>query len=188
MKTFMMLDVEALARNANGVILSIGACIYDVDGIKSDIELYPSISEQVALGREIEDETFAWWLKQPDEARRNIANGERSPIRLVADEFVEWASQERLFAGATKETLWFSAFGNDFDYPMVDTLLGKLRTMPWEGRPNYQNKMCLRAVSSIFEKDIVWPEGKTAHTARADARNQALAHISVLKKHLYLNE
>lgn len=187
MKTFIMLDLEALARNANGVILSIGACTYTVDGIISDIELYPSISEQVALGREIEDDTLMWWFKQPEEARMNIVNGERQNRVAIADEFVEWASEQRHLAGG-KEFLWFSAYGNDFDYPMVDTLLGKIRTMPWEGYPNYQNKMCLRAVNSIFEKDIVWPEGKTAHTARADARNQALAHISVLKKHAYLNE
>jgi hypothetical protein len=188
MKTFMMLDVEALARNANGVILSIGACTYTVEGIISDIELYPSVSEQLALGREIEDDTLMWWLGQPEEARNNIIKGERQKLVAIADEFVEWVADQRHHFAGGKENLWFSAYGNDFDYPMVDTLLGKLRTMPWEGRPNYQNKMCLRAVNSIFAKDIVWPEGKTAHTARADARNQALAHISVLKKHLYLNE
>jgi hypothetical protein len=182
MKTFMQIDVEALARTANAVILSIGACTYDMDGIKSSIELFPSVAPQVALGREIDDETLMWWLGQNDEARKNIIRGERQAIHLIADEFVDWAHDQRAFVVGGKENLWFSAYGNDFDLPMVSTLLEKHRTMPWEGRPNYKNKMCLRAVAELYKNHIEWPEGPTAHTARADAINQAKAHISLLQK------
>jgi hypothetical protein len=181
MKTFMMVDCEALALTANAVVLSIGACTYDVDGIKDSIELFPSVSPQVAAGREIDDETLMWWFGQPEAARKNIINGERQPLQIIADEFVEWAHTQRVIADG-KENLWFSAFGTDFDLPLINTLLGKLRTMPWEGRPNYKNKMCLRGLNELYAKDIVWPEGPTAHIARQDAINQAKAHISLLKK------
>jgi hypothetical protein len=181
MKTFMMVDCEALALNANAVVLSIGACTYDVLGIKSSIELFPTVSAQVAAGREIDDDTLMWWFKQPEAARMSIVNGERQSLVAVADEFSEWASAQRYDAGG-KENLWFSAYGTDFDLPLVNMLLGKIRTMPWEGRPNYQQKMCLRGLNEIFKNDIVWPEGPTAHQARQDAINQAYAHISLLKK------
>ncbi len=182
MKTFMMVDCEALALTANAVVLSIGACTYNVDGIKDSIELFPAISPQVEAGREIDDETLMWWFDQNDEARKNIIKGERQPIAVIADEFVEWASTQRVFAGG-KENLWFSAFGTDFDLPLINTLLCKHRTMPWEGRPNYKNKMCLRALDELYANDIAWPEGPTAHTAREDAINQAKAHISLLQKY-----
>jgi hypothetical protein len=182
MKTFMQVDCEALALTANAVVLSIGACVYTVDGVTDSIELFPSVAPQVAAGREIDDETLMWWFGQNDEARKNIIKGERQAIHLIADEFVEWAHTQRVIAGG-KENLWFSAYGNDFDLPLVNSLLGKARTMPWEGRPNYKNKMCLRALNELYSHDIVWPEGPTAHTARADAINQAKAHISLLKKY-----
>jgi hypothetical protein len=182
MKTFMQVDCEALALTANAVVLSIGACTYDMDGIKSSIELFPSVSPQVAAGREIDDDTLMWWFDRPDAARKNIVKGERQPLNIIADEFVEWANDQRSIAGG-KEKMWFSAYGNDFDLPLVNSLLGKHRTMPWEGRPNYKNKMCLRALNELYEADIVWPEGPVAHTARADAINQAKAHISLLQKY-----
>ena len=181
MKTFMMVDCETLAVNANAVVLSIGACVYNAEGIKDAIELFPSVSQQVEAGREISDDTLMWWFTRPDETRQSIVRGERQPLSVVADEFVDWAHQHRNQCG--KENLWFSAFGIDFDLPLVTSLLGKYRTMPWEGgRPMYQNKMCLRAVNEIFADAIVWPEGPTKHTAMADAINQARAHINVLKK------
>ncbi len=181
MKTFMMVDCEALALTANAVVLSIGACTYDVTGIKSSIELFPSIAPQVSAGREIDDDTLMWWFDRPDSARNNIIKGERQSLVMIADEFADWASDQRATAGG-KENLWFSAFGIDFDLPLVNTLLGKHRTMPWEGRPNYRNKMCLRALNELHTDDIVWPTGPTAHTARQDAINQAEAHISLLQK------
>jgi len=177
----MMIDCEALARTANAVVLSIGACTYDVDGIRESVELFPTIAPQVADGREIDDETLMWWFGQPESARKSIINGDRQPLAVLADEFVEWSHNQRALAGG-KENLWFSAFGNDFDLPLVNTLLGKFRTMPWEGRPNYRNKMCLRALNELYAKDIVWPEGPVAHTARQDSINQAKAHISLLQK------
>lgn len=180
-RVFMQVDCEALALNANAVVLSIGACTYDVDGIKDSIELFPSVSEQVAAGREIDDDTFMWWLGQTEAARKSIIKGERQSIVAAADEFVEWADVERMKAGG-KESLWFSAYGTDFDLPLVNTLFGKFRTMPWEGRPNYRQKMCLRTLNERHSKEIEWPEGPTAHTARQDAINQAMAHISLLKK------
>jgi hypothetical protein len=185
MKTFMQVDCETLALNANAVVLSIGACTYDMEGIKESIELFPSVSEQVALGREIDDDTLMWWFDQPDAARNNIIKGERLPLVMVADEFTEWAHSQRTTAGG-KEKLWFSAYGVDFDLPLVNTLLGARRTMPWEGRPNYKQKMCLRTLNEVYAEHIEWPEGKTAHTARADAINQAYAHISLLKKFPHL--
>lgn len=181
MKTFLMVDCEALALTANAVVLSIGACTYDVDGIKSSVELFPTVSAQVAAGREIDDDTLMWWFKQPEAARMNIANGERQALHLIADEFVEWSHEQRSVAGG-KENVWFSAFGTDFDLPLVNTLLGKHRTMPWEGRPNYKNKMCLRALNELYADDINWPDGPVAHTARQDSINQAMAHISLLQK------
>lgn len=180
LKKYIQVDCESLARNANAVVLSIGACIYDMDGVTDSIELFPVIGPQVAAGREIEDDTFMWWLGQPEEARKSIINGDRQPLAVIADEFVEWFQEVR--KGIDRETIWFSAFGTDFDLPLVNSLLGKHRTMPWEGRPWYRKKMCLRGLAEVFKDHIVWPEGKTAHTARADAINQAKAHISLLQK------
>ena len=180
LKKYIQIDCEALCNKPTGVVLSIGACIYDVNGVGESIELFPALAPQVKAGRTIDDDTFLWWFSRPLEMRQSILNGERQPLAVVADEFVEWFHEVR--QGVDRENIFFSAYGNDYDLPKVESLLGDYRTMPWEGRPWYKNKVCLRALAVAHSKLIEWPEGPVAHTARADAINQAKAHISLLKK------
>lgn len=180
MKKFVQVDCETLGVTADSVVLSIGACFYDMDGFSSSIELFPSIEQQVLSGRSVSDSALMWWFSQPDAARKNIVNGERQPLIEVADEFVQWFNEAR--GDVPRENVWFSAFGNDFDLPLVTSLLGKYRTMPWDVNGMYRNKMCLRTLNEVYRNHIVWPEGDVAHTARQDAINQAKAHISLLQK------
>lgn len=182
MKTFVQIDCECLARTPNAVVLSFGACFYDVTGIKDSIELFPQVTPQVDAGRAIEDETLMWWLGRPEESRKNIINGDRQPLAVVADEFCDWFHDTHYALKVDRKDIWFSCLGNDFDLPLLVSLLGKYRGMPWDNYPFYRNKMCLRALNEVYRDDIVWPEGPVAHTARMDALNQAKAHISLLEK------
>lgn len=181
-KTFVQIDCETLALSPNAVVLSIGAAAYDVAGIFSRIELFPSISEQLAEGREIDDDTFNWWLMQTEAARTSISRGRRASIPTVANQFANWIAPILNYYGGIENT-FFSAYGIDFDLPVVSTLLSKHGKLPWEGKDGYRQKVCLRTLQGIYKDDFVWPNKQVAHTALADAESQAEAHILLMRKH-----
>lgn len=181
-KTFVQIDCETLALSPNAVVLSIGAVAYDIAGIFSRIELFPSIGEQVAEGREVDDNTFNWWLMQNENARTSIARGRRASIATVSAQFNMWIAPILKYYGGIENT-YFSAYGIDFDLPIVSTLLSKYDQLPWEGKDGYRQKICLRTLQGIYTDDFVWPNKQVAHTALADAESQALAHIALMHKH-----
>lgn len=182
-RTFVQIDTETLALTPNAVVLSIGAVAYDRHGIFSRIEVFPSISEQVAAGREIDDDTFSWWLMQTEAARRNIATGKRESLEATGQRFSDWYTPILKHYTSIDNT-YFSAYGIDFDLPVVTTLLSKYGKLPWEGKDGYRQKLCLRTVQTLYKDDFVWPSKQVAHTALADAESQAEAHLLLMRKHI----
>jgi hypothetical protein len=181
MRKYVMIDCETLSRKPNAVVLSIGAVVYTVAlGIYERIELFPDLDEQFKAGRDVEGDTFLWWLKQSSQARDSLVQGERISVKESAIQFNHW------------NTVWaddslpgdkfYMANGNDFDLPIISTLFSPYLAPPWEGYPGFRQKLCWRTHHNLFKKDITYPDGRVAHSALADAEAQALAHLSLLQK------
>jgi hypothetical protein len=181
MRKYVMIDCETLSRRPNAVVLSIGAVIYTLAlGIYERIELFPDLDEQFQSGRDVEGETFLWWLKQSSHARDSIVQGHRVSVKESAIQFNHWKTA--CIDDSPPRDTFYMANGNDFDLPIISTLFSPYLTPPWEGYPGFRQKLCWRTHHNLFQKDITYQDGKTAHTALADAEAQALAHLSLLRK------
>lgn len=126
----IMVDLETFATGRDLSIVSIGACIFDpkvgrwpkegddlpeVDAtFHQKIDLTAGPKEHVG---QIDPATVEWWLKQSDEARAALIEGERVPLKTALETFSEWLwkafSPAHLARYDTKVRLW--ANGPMFD-------------------------------------------------------------------------
>lgn len=79
-----MIDIESLDTNPDCVILTIGAVLFDPksNGVIEKLELRPTVEDQVALGRTINDDTLRWWGEQSAEAQEE-ALGDRDRVSFA---------------------------------------------------------------------------------------------------------
>lgn len=181
--TFFMIDTETLALTPNAIVLSLGVCAYDFEhGIGSSIELFPSLDEQFAAGRAFDGGTLMWWFQQSAQARESQYRPHRLTLKKTADQLSDWFDNLFRFQCGGREDAYFLAHGVDFDLPILSTLLSQHMQMPWEGKPGYKKKLCFRTLYNMYGKDMEWPSEITAHSALADAKAQAHAHLSLLRK------
>lgn len=107
----LMIDIEALGKNADSVILTIGAQIFDpsptvVGWIQdpiydkvSDTHITPYLNLRVDVdsqvdkwGRTVDPETVAWWSKQAPEAVEEALGEEgRIPLEDALDQLIRLA-------------------------------------------------------------------------------------------------
>lgn len=170
----VMVDLETLGTVASSVIMSIGAVKFDLDsnGI-DDNGFYASISidSNLAVGRQINEDTLLWWLKQSPEAQKVFHESKQS-LEAALENFSEWFGQGR---GSDKTLIWSN--GADFDLPMLAHayhLYGW--TPPWV----FYNSRCVRTYKNLpIAKDVAKPAAGVAHNALADAINQA-RHVQAI--------
>ena len=81
-----MLDLESLGTRPDCAILTLGAVKFDEytpgsfgDGIYFRID----VDEQLALGREVQEDTLEWWMRQAEDVREE-ALGESDRISLTS--------------------------------------------------------------------------------------------------------
>lgn len=74
-----MLDLESLGTRPTCAILTIGAVKFDpytVDRFGDSLYHRIDIDEQLALGREVQDDTLAWWAQQAQDVREEALSEE----------------------------------------------------------------------------------------------------------------
>jgi hypothetical protein len=80
----IMLDLESLGTRPDCAILTLGAVKFDpytLDRFGDSLYLRINVDEQLALGREIQEDTLAWWSRQADDVREE-ALGEHDRVSL----------------------------------------------------------------------------------------------------------
>jgi hypothetical protein len=74
-----MIDIETLGRSEGSVVISMGAAMFDRDGVREETfyaEIDPSDCQEQGL--EIDGDTLQWWLSEnPEEACDVIAGGQQ---------------------------------------------------------------------------------------------------------------
>lgn len=109
----MMVDIEAIGTNEDGILLSVGLVVFnfDTNEIKRTYHWKLEIDEQSKKGRTVNLDTLQWWLKQSEEAREEFW-GERVSVEKFIKEFQD----------ACKNVSFGWAKGVQFDFPMLEHL------------------------------------------------------------------
>jgi len=166
--TKCMVDIETLGTRPGDVILSIGACLFDVEkGIYK--EFYKTISQDSskAAGLRAQKSTIEWWTQQSPEARAMAFKGEHD-LTAVLKEFATWLPPDALVYGN----------GANFDNALVAAAYRAVSLpLPWK----FWNDRCYRTISAMHAKTKIERVG-TYHNALDDAKTQALRLIHMAKE------
>lgn len=169
----IMLDIETLATSPDSVILTFGAIKFDpFDSSKpmdQGIYFRVNVDEQIAMGRNVDDGTVAWWGTQSDEVREE-ALGENDRVSL--EDFTRQVN--KFVMNATR--VW--AQGPVFDIVILENLYRQLgKPAPWQYYTIRDSRTLLKALGDDREG------GALLHNALADAVSQAQAVQSAVKRY-----
>lgn len=171
----IMLDLETLGTKPGCAIVSVGACEFDLTGIKS--EFYNTVDQRWhPAGASIEAGTVAWWTEQSAEARSVFFLGPRVHYNSVLYNFGQFALKNVPLQQVEPVFLW--GHGAAFDAPILEAYY-RMADLDM-GIPfyNWRDTRTLYALAGV--KPI--REGGTHHNALDDAKAQALAVIEACKK------
>lgn len=177
----LMIDLETLSTSPQAAILSIGAVLFDPLGPEpespayglNEKHLYINVSLQTCLdvGLKVDGDTFYWWLKQSEAARKALCT---DPVSLSMA-LVELQNFVRI---NTPERIWAT---EDFDLPILSNAYNAVgSSLPWR----YWNDRGLRTLCETAFPDLkgkappsILPHssGVVPHNALWDAYLQARA-------------
>ena len=169
-----MVDIETLGTQADAVIVSIGACMFDpITGEVSDQKFDRIINIQNSLdyGLKAEGDTLCWWLNASEEARAPFIHNEvAETLPNALNSFTNYVSY---YNSPELIRIW----AND---PSFDTakLQYNYHKAGLEYPFNHWNNRCVRTIvglypTSLFKKWKLDNPRKGYHLASADAEYQA---------------
>ncbi len=88
-----MVDLETSDTLAWSAIRSIGACVFDANGITRTFYQNVDPASCVAVGMSQCDDTVRWWAAQGEEARR-VLEPDQVDIRVALKRFADWYGKE----------------------------------------------------------------------------------------------
>lgn len=168
----VMLDLETLGTRPGCVILTMGAvkfCPYTLDKFGESLYLRFDVDQQLALGREVQNDTLDWWTKQ-DPAVKEEALGENDRVDLeTATKMIN-----KFLVGV--DAIW--AQGPVFDIVILENFYRQLeKPAPW----NYWQIRDSRTLFSVHGDPRV--KGRSGHhNALADCIYQAQGVQEVYRK------
>jgi hypothetical protein len=165
----VMLDLETMGNGPNAAIVAVGAIEFDAATNTLGQRFYRGVNLETAVaeGGVIDASTVMWWLRQSDEARKDIC-GDGLPLRQVLAEFSEWLAS--LGEGV-------KVWGNGAAFDNVILAQAYRRAgmpVPW---PHW-NDRCYRTVKAM-RPDVKMERTGTHHNAIDDATSQA-THLMAL--------
>lgn len=176
----IMLDLETLATGPDAVILSIGACRFNLDSNEvfygtEDNSFYRAVNVDSQRARRISASTLEWWMAQSKEAQGVFTERKVSLPKALLD-FSVWMCGP----GERSPTVWSN--GADFDMPILAHAFEQVDILrpwaPYSGRcyRTYKNLPGARAVKVMRLGEH--------HNALHDAVYQA-HHVCAIHKELF---
>lgn len=169
----VMVDLETMSTRADAAIVAIGAVMFTEETIKDKFYAVVDLNDNILRGRHVEGGTVLWWLKQSNEARKELYMANQ-PLKLrdALDAFSNWYEVASIQSPYQIAPIWGN--GADFDNAILQhaykTAFDEPRGTPW---PYHANR-CYRTVKRMFPhvvaKDLA---GSVAHRADHDAEYQA---------------
>ena len=168
----VMIDCETLSLRSHGVVLSIGATMFDESGQGAEFHAVCNVQEQTVKGAHVDPSTVDWWAKQSEAARRVLTQAKTSPINateVALIRFSAWWGQQ----GARHP--W--SLGADFDIPMLVESFHRFGLpVPWK----FWDARCFRTLKGLNLVPAPSRQG-THHDALDDARHQAQHASAILR-------
>ena len=169
-----MLDIETLGTRPECVILTLGAVKFNPFDI--DVEPGPGlymridVDEQLALGREVQEETLQWWMNQAEDVREE-ALGESDRVSLDT----MYKDLNRFLVGA--KNIWCQ--GPAFDMVILENIY---RQCGWPTPWQFWQIRDSRTLFGVHGDPRV--KGKVGlHNALEDCVSQAKGVQQVYHKH-----
>lgn len=123
----IMLDLESFGTRPDCAILTLGAVKfnpYELDSFGDTLYFRIDVDEQLALGREVQEDTLQWWQKQAEDVREE-ALGEHNRISLES----MYKQLNRFVVGAS--SIWCQ--GPAFDIVILENIYRqKGWPVPWQ--------------------------------------------------------
>lgn len=173
----LMIDIETLDTKPSAVVLSVGACLFDLETgvITREYSSGPLEKQnQLRNGRTISESTLRWWM-QP----------EQEPARAASFGYTSVPAVDVLVALRTMVEENTIVWGNDpaFDCVILEDLYRTLWECeaPWK----FYNRQCVRTYRRLpGAEDVPRVAPTVAHDPLADAIAQA-KHVCAIHAHLF---
>ena len=177
-------DLETLDLVPGGVIFSIGAVMFNVDGLLHNSDFYAiiNVKSSVDYGLTVDQETLKWWEKQSDEARKVLTTaryGVADLLQFGLGKFSHYLGQQ------DPAGIWGN--GASFDNAFLEVAYSKAGLPPpW----NYKKNKCFRTLSALVGDSVAKPDGDSLvkHNALDDAKYQAYRAVSIFQELRKINE
>ena len=168
----VMLDLETLDNIPSSVVISVGACQFNIDTGEIVDTFHMRVDPQSCLDRgcTVSGDTIRWWMSQSDEARKQW-QGRAEDLYKVITRFTSWIKM----LGISQQDLKVWGNGATFDNAIISNLYritGIQR--PW----GFRNDRDCRTIAGIAQAAglpdySTLPRDGIYHNALDDAKYQA---------------
>jgi len=167
-----MLDLETLGTRPGCVILTLGAVRFDPYSLREPgpgLYLRIDADEQIAQGREVQEDTLQWWMNQAEDVREEaLGEGNRVSVTEMYQQL------NRFLVGAN--CIW--AQGPLFDFAILENIY---RQYEWPTPWQYWQIRDSRTLFGVHGDPRV--KGKVGlHNALEDCVSQATAVQQIYKR------
>lgn len=158
----VMIDLETLGNDYDGVFVSVGACLFNPDKGEIGRTFYRKVDwrSSIEAGRTVTAETIEWWISNNREAQEGIL-GQGSSLKTVLEDLRQFIPE--------KAKVWGN--GSNFDIGKLETAYG-FYNIPWDFWSIRDVRTIRDIASDIVDKDVLKFEG-VEHNALDDAIHQA---------------
>ena len=168
----VMLDLETLGTRPEAVVVTLGAVKfnpYDQEDPGPGIYMRLDADEQIALGREVREDTMLWWMKQAEDVREEaLGDGPRTDLATMYHDL------NKFLVGV--ENIWCQ--GPAFDIVILENLYRQLvKPVPWQFWQIRDSRTLLSSLGDPREKNKAG-----LHNALEDCVSQAEAVQFVFNK------
>lgn len=172
----VMVDLETLGQTPGAKILSIGAVVFDTDGLSH--EFYCEVRRDSQGGLLEDPDTLEWWLKQNAAARDRLFEDrdDKLDLDVALINFGNWMGDVAgLDAKGVPQTyVWGN--GGDFDNAFLQVAYKQLDIpTPW----HFWNNRCYRTLKGQWREILLKRQG-VYHNALDDAKSQAEHAVAIL--------
>lgn len=164
----IMIDLETLGTKPNSVTLSVGAVVFDKEGIHDKYYANIDLGDSLKKGYDVDASTVYWWLKQSAEAGC-ILSSNLKPVRTVLIDL------QFFFKKHTPKEVW--ANSPSFDLVMLKNAFNKENLdVLW----NFWDERDYRTFLNLTKQERIHPT--VVHNALEDAIAQATTVMNYLNK------
>jgi hypothetical protein len=178
----IMLDIESWGVGPYSVIIMIGACVFDpyafqpaeVIEDRFEVAIDPALSQGLLR---IEASTVLWWMATERTGARAVWLGKpKVSLYEALDGFTDWLQSHSASSQCTDVRVWGNGAGFDNILLRQAYEVAK-RDAPW----SFRHDRCFRTLRNMLTLEEGHYLG-TAHTALADAENQAIRANQIVRK------